>query len=144
MKKLLRAAPLVMASCVCIVLLCIGTMAAIGLVLVGVLALLSGLAENALDLAGVALFGLVTVALTSVCCFHALMYLAEGCINALKPGGTVLDWRTIATAMAVVFVTMCQWYAVRSDDWFVPVCVAADVLHLVLLLKHIRQRGKRT
>lgn len=143
MKKLFRAAPLVVAACVCIILLCIGTMAAIGLVLVGVCALLSGLAENAWDVAGVALFGLVTVALASVCCFHALIYLAEGCINALEPGNAVPDRQATATAMAVVFVTMCQWYAVRSDDWFVPVCVAADVLHLALLLKHFRQRGKR-
>lgn len=144
MKKLLRAAPLVVVACVCIVLLCIGTMAAIGLVLVGVLALFSGLAENAWDLAGLSLFGLVTVSLTSVCCFHALMYLADRCISALEPGGTMLDGRTIATAMAVVFVTLCQWCAVRSADWLVPVCIAADVLHLALLLKHIRQRRKRT
>lgn len=142
MKKVLRAAPLIVAACVCIALMCIGTMAAIGLVLVGGCALFSGLAEGVWDIAGFALFGLVTAGVTGADCFLALMNLADCCIDALSTESFAWDWRDVLARMLVVAVTTGQWCAVPSS-WFLPVCALADVLHLAMLLNDMRKRRKR-
>lgn len=141
MKKVLCAAPLIATACGCIALMCMGIMAAIGLVLVGCCALFGGLAEGAWDIADFALFGLVTVGVTGVDCFLALMDLAERCIDALTPESLDRDWRRVLACMLVVAVTMGQWCSVLSS-WFIPVCALADVLHLAMLLNDIRKRRK--
>lgn len=142
MRKFLRNTLLLAGGCVCIVLLCMGTMVAIGLALTDVFIFSVGLAEKSRDMAGMLLFGLVTVSLTSASCFPALLSLAETCIDALQPGITATDHRKVLTSALAVAVTMEQWLSVHGD-WFIPVCAAADVLHLVLLLDRIRQRRKR-
>lgn len=142
MRRVLRAAPLVAAACVCIGLMCIGTMAAIGLVLLDVFLLFGGLAEGSGDIAGGGLFGLVTVSLTGVNCFLALLFLTETCIDALAPEGTVPDKRKILVSVLVVAVTIGQWWSARSS-WFLPVCALTDALHLTMLLNGVRKMRKR-
>lgn len=142
MRKLFCNALLLVGGCVCIILLCTGTMAAIGLALTDVFILLVGLAEKSHDMAEISLFGLVTVSLTSASCFPALLFLAETCIDSMRPESAAPDRnRTFASVLSVA-ATMGQWLSVRGE-WFIPVCAVADVLHLALLLYRIRQRRKR-
>ena len=68
MKKRLRAFLLALIAVGCFALMAMGVLAAFPLTMIGFIGLFGGLIEMMWDLAGMALFGLATVALCSLCC----------------------------------------------------------------------------
>lgn len=145
MKKRLRTLFLALVAAACFVVMCMGALAAFPLALMGGIGLCGGLAEMMWDLAGFALFGLTTVALCSICCFGGLMYILLGCLDGI--GGTPCEMEKPIVIMTLISVaaTVCIFLSTQmsNTDWFVAICVMADVQHLLFIAGYLYRRKRR-
>lgn len=126
----------------CIVLLCVGTLAAIVLGFLGIIVFFGAVSECMLDLAGFALFGVITVALASVCCFTGLLFLLDCCLSRFPPAHPQLNKPMAVLSLAAVEVTVALFWSTQGRH-FEPVCIAADCLYILFILLYFRiKRGK--
>lgn len=143
MKNALKSALLILAAAACIILLCAGTLAALWMAFVGACALFGALAEAMWDLAIIALFGLLTVALASVCCYAALLYGIRVCVAGLQQAPPAPDWSRLAMAALSVLAAIGMFWSTQGR-FFMEVCMGADCLYVLLLILYIRmKRGKK-
>lgn len=125
----------------CIALLCIGTLAAVMLGFMGITVFFAAVCERMIDLAGAALFGVITVALASICCFTGLLFLLDCCLNRFPPSQPLLDKPLAALALASVLVTALLFLSTGGQH-FEIMCITADVLYVVFILLYFRiKRG---
>ena len=145
MKKRLRTFLLALVAAACFVLMAMGVLAAFPLTVIGGIGLCGGLAEMMWDLVGMALFGLTTVALCSICCFGGLMYILTGCLDGI--GGTPSKMEKPIVIMTVISVaaTVCIFLSTQilNTDWFVAACVMADVQHILFVIGCLRRWKRR-
>lgn len=140
--KTLRNALLILATGICIILLCIGSLTALVLGFLGILVFFGAACERIIDLAGFALFGVTTVALASVCCFMGLLFLIDSCLNCISSVHPALDKPKAALSLSSVLVTVALFLSTQGQ-YFEPVCIGADVLYVAFVLLYIQiKRGK--
>ena len=142
MKNKLIACLMMVLGAGCIVLLCIGTLSAIVLGFLGIVVFFGAVSEAMIDVAAFALFGVITVALASICCFTGLLFLLDCCLNRFPPAHPQLDKPLAALVLASVLVTAALFWSTQGEH-FEAVCITADVLYVVFILLYFRiKRGK--
>lgn len=142
MNKLLRSTLLVLAAAACFLLLAIGTLAALYLAFLGFLGFIAGFSSADVRLTGIALFGLITVGLCSVCCFGGLAYLFNGCLENLGSASYPLEKPLILMALLSVIATVCSIFMSTQGEWFLPTCIAADIVHILSIIVYLRHRKR--
>lgn len=145
MKKKLRAFLLALVAVACFALMAIGTLAATPLTLIGFVGLFGGLREMMWDLVSMALFGLTTVALCSVCCFGGLMYILNGCLEGISRPVCEVEKPIVIMTVISVAATVCIFLSTQmsNTDWFVAACVVADVQHILFIIGYLRRWKRR-
>jgi len=145
MIKRLRAFLLALAAVACFVLMCMGVLAAFPLTLIGAIGFCGGLSEMMWDLVGMALFGLTTVALCSVCCFGGLMYIFTGCLDGIDGTPCKMEKPIVIMTVISVAATVCIFLSTQmpNTDWFVAACVMADVQHGLFTLGYLCRWKRR-
>lgn len=145
MKKRLRTFLLALAAVGCFALMAMGVLAAVPLATIGIVGLVAGLSAPEWGFAGFALFGLITVALCSVCCFGGLMHIFNGCLDGTD--GTPCKTEKPIVIMTVISVaaTACIFLATQmpNTDWFVAACIMADVQHILFVIGYLCRWKRR-
>lgn len=145
MKKRLRAFLLALVAVGCFVLMAMGVLAAFPLTLIGGIGLCGGLIEMMWNLVGMALFGLVTVALCSVCCFGGLMYIFTACLDGIGGAPCQMEKPVVIMTVISVAATVCIFLSapMPNSDWFVAACIMADVQHALFIAGYLYRRRRR-
>lgn len=141
MRMLLLSVLLVLAAAACGILLILGTFISLLLFFLGLIGFAAGLSSADLHLTCVALFGLLTVGLCSACCFGGLCYLFNGCLDNLGQRSYGMDGLLILVSLLSVAATAAIFPA-TSNEWFLPVCIMADVVHIVTVIVWLRHRKR--
>lgn len=142
MKRKLLSCLMLLLGAACIVLMCLGTLMAIVLGFLGIVVFFGAVCEQMIDVAGVALFGIITVALASVCCFTGLLFLLDCCLSRFAPAYPQLDKPLAALSLGALLVTAAIFWSTRGQ-YFEAVCITADVLYAIFILLYFRiKRGK--
>lgn len=138
MKKLLS----ILAAGVCVILLVIGTLAALWMGFLGIAVFFAAAFEALWDLALFALFCLVTVALPSVCCFAGLLFLIDRCLNRTPPARPDLERPLTLMAIVSVLIAVAMFWSAAGGA-FTAVCITADVLYVLFIILYLSlKRGK--
>lgn len=145
MKKRLRAFLLALVAVTCFVLMCTGTLAALPLTVIGAIGFFGGLSEMMWDLAGMALFGLTTVALCGVCCFGGLMYIFTSCLDGMNGAPCKMEKPIVVMTVISVAATACIFLSTQmpNTNWFVAACVMADVQHILFAIGYLHRWRRR-
>ena len=146
MKKRLRAFLLALIAVGCFALMAMGVLAAFPLTMIGFIGLFGGLIEMMWDLAGMAIFGLTTVALCSLCCFGGLMYIFTACLDGIGGAPCKMEKPIVIMTVISVAVTVCIFLSTQmaNTDWFVAACIMADVQHALFIAGYLYRRRRRT
>ncbi len=145
MKKRLRVFLLALVAVGCFALMCMGVLAAFPLTMIGFIGLFGGLIEMMWDLAGMALFGLTTVALCSLCCFGGLMYIFTACLDGIGGAPCKMEKPIVIMTVISVAVTVCIFLSTQmaNTDWFVAACIMADVQHTLFIASYLHRWRRR-
>lgn len=142
MKSKLFSCLIMVLGAACIVLMCLGSLTSIALGFLGIIVFIDSACAQMLDVAGFALFGIITVALASMCCFTGLLFLLDCCLSRFPPVHPQLDKPLALLSLAALLVTAAIFWSTRGP-YFGTVCIAADVLYTIFILLYFRiKRGK--
>lgn len=142
MKKVLLKLLLVLAAMACFALLALGTLTALFFFPLGFVGLVAGISSGYLPLMGYALFGLITVGLCSFACFTGLIYHLDACIEAI--GGVTRPFPVSMFAVTLLSVMATAGiFPAAMDEWFLPACIFADVVHIIYIIVYVHDRSRR-